>query len=113
MSQIAASSFVCLGVSLAGPRRQVMCMRCFAVLNGDADGLVWADSPARPTCGIVQEAGFRSIYLVSAIATGDTPRSRAPTWCTPAKSWAFKRTGIAPSRTRLLSRLLASWATEQ
>ena len=38
-------------------------LRCFAVLDGNADGLVWADSLARPTWGIVQEAGFRSIYL--------------------------------------------------
>jgi hypothetical protein len=38
-------------------------LRCFAVLDGNADGLVWVDSLARPTWGIVQEAGFRSIYL--------------------------------------------------
>ena len=38
-------------------------LRCFAVLDGNAAGRVWADSLARPTWGIVQEAGFRSIYL--------------------------------------------------
>ena len=38
-------------------------LRCFAVLDGNADGWVWADSLACPTWGIVQEAGFRSIYL--------------------------------------------------
>ena len=38
-------------------------LRCFAVLEGKADGWLWTDSLARPTWGVVQEAGFRSIYL--------------------------------------------------
>lgn len=38
-------------------------LRCFAVLDGNAAGVVWTDDPAHPTWGIVQEAGFRSVYL--------------------------------------------------
>ena len=38
-------------------------LRCFAVLDGHAAGLVWADSPVHPLWAIVQEAGFGTIYL--------------------------------------------------
>lgn len=38
-------------------------LRCFAVLNGDGAGRIWCDDPARPGWGVVQEAGFGSLYL--------------------------------------------------
>jgi hypothetical protein len=43
-------------------------LRCFAVLDGNCDGRVWAESLSHPTWGIVQEAGFGSIYLGGALS---------------------------------------------
>ena len=38
-------------------------LRCFAVLDGRAAGWLWTDDLAHPTWCIVQEVGFRSVYL--------------------------------------------------
>ncbi len=38
-------------------------LRCFAVLDGSASGLILADDPAAPTWGAVWEAGSGTLYL--------------------------------------------------
>jgi GNAT superfamily N-acetyltransferase len=38
-------------------------LRCFAVLDGNAAGQIWADALSSPTWGIVREAAFGSLYF--------------------------------------------------
>jgi RimJ/RimL family protein N-acetyltransferase len=46
--------------------------RCFAVLDGNVVGRILTDDPADPTCGVVQEGAFGTVYPAGAID--------APTW---------------------------------